>query len=89
MRLTILFATICCVSLCGCLHKDRIVVAPDTTFLITDTVWPNSVRISVYDRESNSLHEVPDAVPVRELVGWTGHKFNWAEFLHEQAKNPG
>jgi len=67
---------------CSGFKPDQIVRHPDAPMLVTDAKgdW---LRVSVYDRESNSLID-SGWLEAEETVGWTISKYDWESFITEQ-----
>ncbi len=86
MRSMILFAILSILTITSCtlFTPETIVKHPDAPMLIEE-ISGNWASVSIYDsRENRMVHY--GWVDLRELKGWTLHKFDWEAHLKSRDK---
>lgn len=77
-------------SMTGCIggiRQDSIVKAPDAPMLIRK-VDGRVFRVSMYDAETNTMVEYPEAIHVTgQLEGWSLMKYDWDELIQRKANS--
>ena len=84
--ITITVVLIVIVMCTGCLPKPNIVKHPDSPMLIEE-VRGSAAKVSVYDSANKRLIQY-GWVELKELKGWTLHKYDWEKFI-KRKKNEG
>lgn len=68
----------------GCFASPQMVRHPDAPMLILE--GKGSVAVAVYDRSRNEMVAVGE-VDVKDLVGWTVHRYDWEQWIEKQRGN--